>query len=35
MIRLATKMQKFDNPEIIPDIIKHMYVVENFDKERI
>jgi secreted Zn-dependent insulinase-like peptidase len=33
-IKLAGKMQDFDTPEKIQDIIKHMYVVETLDKER-
>jgi hypothetical protein len=33
-IKLAGKMQDFDTPEKIQDIIKHMYVVETLDKDR-
>ena len=33
-IKLAGKMQDFDTPEKIQDIIKHIYVVETLDKDR-
>ena len=32
--RLASKLQHFSEPETLPHLIKHMYVVERFDKER-
>jgi hypothetical protein len=28
-------MQQFDNPEKLKDILKHQYVVEELDAERI
>jgi secreted Zn-dependent insulinase-like peptidase len=33
--RLASKMQHFAEDVTLPHLIKHMYVVEEFDKERI
>jgi hypothetical protein len=34
-IKLAGKMQLFDSPENVTDLIKHMYVVDQLDKDRI
>jgi secreted Zn-dependent insulinase-like peptidase len=31
--RLASKMQQFDTEETLPHLIRHSYIVENFDKE--
>jgi insulysin len=34
-VRLASKMQIFSEPENVADLIRHMYVVDQLDKERI
>jgi hypothetical protein len=34
-IRMASKMQQFDNPENQADLIRHMYVVDQLDKPRV
>jgi len=35
VVRLTEKMQQFDTPEKLKDILKHQYVVEDLDAERI
>ena len=34
-IRMASKLQQFGEPDLLPDLIRHMYVVDQLDKERI
>ena len=34
-LKLANKLQHFKADETIPDILKHMYVVEELDRSRI
>ena len=34
-IRMASKMQLFSEPETLADLIRHMYVVDEFNPEQI
>ena len=34
-IKLASKLQLFEDPEHLPNILKHQYIVESLDKEKI
>jgi hypothetical protein len=34
-IRLAQKLQMFNKDEDLPEILKHQYIVEEFDSARI